>query len=115
MQASVNKDTAWMQRAVIIAIVGILLVVAAYVWGNRLSASSEPSLSQAPAYASLYGVAGARELDTAQARDAAAVSSVFAGFRGVAAARAADAANSSVNTASLQGVAAVRAVDAGGQ
>jgi hypothetical protein len=101
-----------MQRAVIIAIIGMLLVVAAYVWGNRLSATAVPSLSQAPAYANLSGVAGARALDADQARDAAAVASSYAGLNGVAAARAADAGFSFADPGALGGVAAVRAVDA---
>jgi hypothetical protein len=117
METSSRMESAWTQRVVIIAIVGLLLVVAAYVWGNRLSATVEPSLSQASAYESLRGVAGARQLDTDQARDAAAVSSTYAGFRGVAAARAADAASGSSFAGSpqfsgLEGVAAVRALDA---
>jgi hypothetical protein len=105
-------DSVLTQRIVIFAIVGILLVVAAYFWGTRLGASNEPSLSAAPAYDSLRGVAGARLLDADQTRDAAAVSSTYAGFRGVAAARAADAAAGGFELSSMNGVSAVRILDA---
>jgi hypothetical protein len=107
------------QRLVFIVIVGALLVLAAYLWGSRLLASPEESLSQAPRYASLYGVAGVRAVDSAALRDAAAAASVYAGLNGVAAARAADdalarsaASASASQFRSLRGVAAVRAEDA---
>jgi hypothetical protein len=121
MQASNSMNPTWVQRGVIIMIVGVLLVAAAYVWGNRLSAGTEPSLSQASQFETFRGVAAARAVDASQARDAAAVDSVYAGLRGVAAARAADAASASTAGASYaakvlqhqgRGVAAVRAVDA---
>ena len=117
MQVSNDLNSTLVRRGVILVFVGVLLVAAAYVWGNRLSADTEPSLSQASQYMSLQGVAGVRQMDAAQLRDAAAVASTYAGLRGVAAARAADAALPSAAGApsltGLNGVAAVRAVDAG--
>jgi hypothetical protein len=44
-----NIRSAWLQRFMIMAVVGALLVGAAYVWGNRLSASTK----QSPSLASL--------------------------------------------------------------
>jgi hypothetical protein len=116
MEASNNMNSAWMQRIAILVVVGALLVGAAYLWGNRLSASSNQSLSQAPQYATFRGVAAARAVDAAALRPAAQAESQFGSLRGVAAARAADAASASATGASfeggLNGVAAVRAVDA---
>jgi hypothetical protein len=119
MQSSYNMNSTFVQRGVIIVLVGVLLVTAAYVWGNRLSADTKPSPLQASQYRSLQGVAGVRQLDAAQLRDAAAVASIYAGLRGVAAARAADAAvvsaassSAASQFASFYGVAAARAADA---
>jgi hypothetical protein len=102
MEASNGMDisSGRVQRIVIIAIVGALLVLAAYLWGNRLSADTVRAVSPAAEYNSLRGVAGARALDAAEARDAAAVASTYRSFNGVAAARAADAAQASAAGAS---------------
>jgi hypothetical protein len=114
MQMSENRSESWTQRIVLLALLGVLAVGAAYIWGTRLSAGSDLSLSQAPQYATLRGVAGARVLDTADLRAAAPAGSQYASLRGVAAARAADAASTaSAPSTGLRGVAAVRAVDAG--
>ena len=92
MQTLNSTNATWVQRGVIIMIVGVLLVAAAYVWGNRLSAGTQPSLSGASRFESLGDVAAVRAVDAARLRDAAAVASIYAGLRGVAAAREADAA-----------------------
>jgi len=119
MQTTNSMNAAWVQRGVILMIVSVVLLAGAYVWGNRLSAGTQPSLSGASRFESLGDVAAVRALDAAQLRDAAAVASIYVGFRGVAAARAADAAavsaaSSSVASqfASFRGVAAARAADA---
>jgi hypothetical protein len=112
MQRSNEMNEAWGQRIVILVLLGVLAVAAAYVWGTRLSAGSDLSLSQAPQYATLRGVAAIRAADasasTAGAAYAARVLQHEA--RGVAAVRAVDAATASAFTG-LQGVAAVRAAD----
>jgi hypothetical protein len=114
MQTSNNMNEAWGQRIMILAVVAVLAVAAAYVWGTRLSAGNDLSLSQAPQYATLRGVAGARALDTSTLTAAVPAESRFASFRGVAAARAADAASTATASfAGFRGIAAVRAVDAG--
>jgi hypothetical protein len=105
MEASNGMDirSGRVQRIVIIVIVGALLVLAAYLWGNRLSADTVRAVSPAAEYNSLRGVAGARALDAAEARDAAAVASTYRSFNGVAAARAADAAQASAAGAAYAG------------
>jgi hypothetical protein len=114
MQTANNSSESMAQRIVILALLGVLAVAAAYVWGTRLSAGTDLSLSQAPQYASLRGVAAARAVDAAALRVAAPAESQYASLRGVAAARAADAASTAAApSAGFRGVAAVRAVDAG--
>ena len=114
MQTSNNSSESWTQRIVILALLAALAIAAAYVWGTRLNAGSDLSFSQAPQYATLRGVAGARAVDAAALRVAAPAGSQYASLRGVAAARAADAASTAAApSAGLRGIAAVRAVDAG--
>ena len=96
----IGISPAWVQRLVVIAIVGALLVLAAYFWGNRLGADTVQAVPQAAQYNSLAGVAGVRSADAIQARDAAAIASTYRSFNGVAAARAADAAEESAIGAS---------------
>jgi hypothetical protein len=71
----------------------VLLVAGAYIWGNRLSADTQSSLSQAGQFRGSQGLAGVRQLDVASAGSAAG-SSEFNGSNGVAGVRALDAASS---------------------
>ncbi len=127
------------QRLAIILIVGALLIVGAYLWGTRLNASTEPSLSQASQasqFNTLFGVAGVRSADTLALNNPAAVASAYQSLLGVAAVRAADSTSpiaagtlyagavldhedrsalpspAASGLGSLNGVAAVRALDA---
>jgi hypothetical protein len=99
------------QRMVIVLVVGALLVLAAYFWGGRLNASTEASLSRAPQYDTLRGVAGVRAANAVAVTNAASVAS-YHSFTGVAAVRAANAEAMDAQLAGLNGVAAVREVDA---
>jgi hypothetical protein len=112
MQRSNEMNEAWGQRIVILVLLGVLAVAAAYVWGTRLSAGSDLSLSQAPQYDTLRGVAAIRAADASASNAGAAYASRVLQHeaRGVAAVRAADAATGPAFTG-LQGVAAVRAAD----
>jgi hypothetical protein len=85
MQTSNNMNEAWGQRIVILALVAVLAIAAAYVWGTVLSAGSDRSPSPAAQYAGSRSVAAVRALDL----DLSAAPA-FTGLRGVAAVRAAD-------------------------
>ena len=116
MVTSNDMNSTWVQRGVIFMIVGVLLVAGAYVWGNRLSADTQPSLSQAGQFRGAQGVAGVRQLDAA-ASSSASRASEFNSLSGVAGVRQLDAAaSSSASRASefngSSGVAGVRALDA---
>ena len=101
METSNSMSSTQVRRLVTFAAAGVLLVVGAYLWGNRLNASSDLSVSQASQYASLRVVAGARAVDAAAQRAAAPAAALYAGFRGVAAVRAADAAQSAAGPSSI--------------
>jgi hypothetical protein len=133
-----RTESNWTQRIVILAVICALAVVAAYIWGNRLSASTDLSLSQAPQYATLRGVAGIRAADASASTAGAAYAAQILQrqARGVAAVRAVDSSASAAGAAyaaqilqrqargadttagpafaSLRGVAAVRAADESG-
>jgi hypothetical protein len=116
MVTSNDVNSTWVQRGVILAIVGVLLVAGAYIWGNRLSADTQSSLSQAGQYRGAQGVAGVRQLDAAESGSASR-SAEFNSLSGVASVRQLDAA--AVGSASgpaefdgSSGVAGVRALDA---
>jgi hypothetical protein len=119
METSNRTDSNLMQRIMVLAVIAVLAVVAAYLWGNRLSAGSDLSLSQAPQYATFRGVAAIRAADTSAADTSANTSGASYAARirqhearGGAAVRAVDA-SAGPGFAGLQGVAAVRAADEG--
>jgi hypothetical protein len=84
--------SSWAQRGIIIAAVGVLLVLAAYIWGNRLSASTESSATLASQYANaarfaamdaFYGAAA--NLQRSRDAEAARVSAMGASYEALSA------------------------------
>jgi hypothetical protein len=109
METSNRTESNLVQRIMILAVIAVLAVVAAYIWGSSLSAGDDLSFAQAPQYATFRNVAAIRAADASASTAGAsnAAPALQLGPRGVAAVRAADA-SAAPNLTGLQGVAAVR-------